>query len=302
MHPIPITLRSRSVSQCTLTAHRGCVHLIIDTEDLIVDNAAPADGEGSHPHLDEGEGGNAAVVLGHVSVEGEDDEPQTFSPFSSHDDPAGRVAAATTLELLQVELLHRLFPGVAPQLPSPQSDGASATATTASTTLLVQLQQSVVMLEDEGVDNDSAVMHCTACQAPPSVIGVSPAAVYCQLLPLSPLASPQDKATFPACDDGGKRITACNDSDGMRMTVWLKLSAPLPSEGVSLLARHRGALLAARFERADGLHDALTIKVRQGVMKCQCVSHSKPTRLGFKRHADLNGLLLLIGQILLLYT
>ena len=246
MHPI--TLVSRSGSQCTLTAHRGCVHLIIDTEDLIIDNAAPAEEEDSHPHSDEGEGSNAAVVLGHVLVEGEGIEPQP-SPFSSRDDPAGWAAAVTTLELSQAELLHRLFSGIAPQLPPSQSEGASSSH--ATTTTMVQMQQSIVTLKDEGVVNDSAGLSCTASQAPPSILGVSPVAIYFQLPPPPPLALPQDKAAFPACDGGSKWIT-----------VWLQLSAPLPSEGVTLLARHRGAILAARFERADGLHDALTIKVR----------------------------------------
>ena len=218
---------------------------------MIIDNATPADGEGAPPHPDDREGSNAATVLGHVLVEGEGGEPQP-SPFSSYvlgEDPAGRAAAATTLELLQAELLHRLFPGISPQMPSSQIEGASSSDTT-TTNSKVQLQQSVVMLMDEGVLDDSAAMYCTAFQAPPSVIGVGPAAVYCQPPPLSPLALPQDKAASLKC------------SGGRWITVWLQLSAPLPSEGVSLLARHRGAILAARLEQADGQHDALIIKVR----------------------------------------
>ena len=208
--------------QHTPTAHRGCVHLIIDTEDTITVNAAPAEREGnshedhSHPLPDSGE-------------------------------PAERAAAAA-FELLQEELLPRLFPGVAPQLPLQSPDTASSSAIT---TVMVQLQQSIIItLQHEGQMNDSAEMnYCNASHAPPTVVGVSPAAVCCQSPSLPPLASPTEAASD------------CITISG-RITVWLQLSAPLPSEGVTLLARYRGGFLEARFEQADDNDGALIIKVR----------------------------------------
>ena len=44
--------------------------------------------------------------------------------------------------------------------------------------------------------------------------------------------------------------------------VWLQLSAPLPSEGVTLLARYQGGFLDARLKQDDDIYGALIIKVR----------------------------------------
>ena len=203
------------------------MHLIIDTEDTV--NGAPAEREGNRPHSHEGDANHSHL-----------------SPVSG---PGGEPAerAAATLKLLQEELLSRLFPGVTPMLPL-QSAVASSSAIT---TVMVQLQQSMITLQyDEGHVNDSAEMYCTASHAPPSVIGVSPAAVCCQPPSLTPTASPPDDA-------------ACLPiSGGSWITVWLQLSAPLPSEGVTLLARYLGGLLDARFEREDENDGALSIEVR----------------------------------------
>ena len=222
------------------------MHLIIDTEDDIIANVVPTEREGGHPSSDEG-------------------------------DSVQRAAAAATLQLLQEELLPRLFPGVAPQLPL-QGPGTSSSATA---TIMVQLRQSILMLQYAGRVRDSAETHCTASHAPPSVIRVSPAAVCCQLPAcLPPLISLPETASD--CPVSSGRI-----SSGSWITVWLRLSAPLPCEGVTLLARYRGGFLDTRLERAaDAPLDALIIKVRvlyiksnhrgEGVvMKCQCV-HSKP--------------------------
>ena len=208
------------------------MNLIIDTEDYV--NAAPAEGEGthsegagSHPHPYEGEGRLGARAS--VAESGVDN------------------GAATALELLQEELLTRLFPGVDPQ-PPPRSQDEGASGTAITTTIMVQLQQSIITLRDE-----SAAMYCcTDFKSLPSVVGVSPAAVHCQLLPvLSSVASTstEDAAGLPI-------------SGGSWITVWLQLSAPLPSEGVTLLARHREGFLEARLERADDNDGALIIKVR----------------------------------------
>ena len=233
------------ISVPSLTAHRGCVHLIIDTEDYV--DAAPAEGEGDRPHSDEGES-------------------------------AERAAAAATLQLLQEELLPRLFPGVTPQRPSHGMAGASGSSTT-----IVQLQQSVFTLEngiqkryamasDSSRYNAADTIEAVASSAgsetpsntycaifetpPPSVLRVHPAAVCCQTPSLSPLASPPDDAVrFPV-------------SGGSWITVWLQLSAPLPSEGITLLARYRGGFLDARLERADDIDDALIIKVREFRITC----------------------------------
>ena len=234
------------------------MHLIIDTEDTV--NGAPAEREGNRPHSHEGDANHSHPSL--VSGPG--------------GEPAERAAA--TLKLLQEELLSRLFPGVTPMLPL-QSAVASSSAIT---TVMVQLQQSMITLQyDEGHVNDSAEMYCTASHAPPSVIRVSPAAVCCQLPAcLPPLISLPETASD--CPVSSGRI-----SSGSWITVWLRLSAPLPCEGVTLLARYRGGFLDTRLERAaDAPLDALIIKVRvlyiksnhrgEGVvMKCQCV-HSKP--------------------------
>ena len=258
------------------------MHLIIDTEDAIIANAAPAEGAGNHPHSD---------------------------------DSTGSAAAAAILQLLQEELLSRLFPGVTPQLPS-HGVGVIRSATT---TTIVQLQQSVVTLENRihssagcammasnsggdlsnaadtiaavadsggsccnsadtmasvaGSAAGSAVSSNTDCAVfqtppPPSVLGVHPAAVCCQLPSLDKLASPpEDPAALLPLASPPEDDAACLPvSGGSWITVWLQLSAPLPSEGVTLLARYRGGFLDARLERAeDGQHDVLTIKVRGGV-------------------------------------
>ena len=87
---------------------------------------------------------------------------------------------------------------------------------------------------------------------PPSVLGVHPVAVYCQLLSLPSLASPPETASdCPTRDLAGSGW----------ITVWLQLSAPLPSEGVTLLARYRGGFLNTQFERSDDQLDTSTIKV-----------------------------------------
>ena len=253
------------------------MHLIIDTEDAIIANAAPAEGAGNHPHSD---------------------------------DSTGSAAAAAILQLLQEELLSRLFPGVTPQLPS-HGVGVIRSATT---TTIVQLQQSVVTLENRihssagcammasnsggdlsnAADTIAAVadsggsccnsadtmasvagsaagcavssnMDCAIFQTPPpSVLGVHPAAVCSQLPFLDKLASPPEDPAALSPLASPPDDTACLPvSGGGWITVWLQLSAPLPSEGVTLLARHRGGFLDARLERAeDGQRDALTVKVR----------------------------------------
>ena len=222
------------------------MHLIIDTEDYV--NAAPAEGEGDrsegeggHSHSDEGDGGHPH------SDEGQGGHPHSDEGEGSHAYPSpscsgGRVAAASALELLQEELLSRFFPGVAPQLPS-SSRGAGAS----SSGIIFQLQQSVVALMDEGNVIGSVERRPSDFQTPPTVIRVSPAAVCCQ--PPAPplLSSPPDDADI---------------SGGGQITVWLLLSAPLPSERVTLLARHRGGFLDARLEQADGSDGALITKVR----------------------------------------
>ena len=214
------------------------MHLIIDTEDTIAVSAAPADGEGSGPHhSDEGEGSHPQLMPLSCSRPG--------------DEPTECVAsAAATLKLLQEVLLPRLFPGVAPQLPLQ----GVVSRISAITTIMVLLQQSVITLQyNEGhVNDDSAEipMGCTASQTPPSVIGVSPAAVCCQPPSLTPTASPPDDA-------------ACLPvSGGSWITVWLQLSAPLPSEGVTLLARYQGGFLDAHLESANDKGSALIIKVK----------------------------------------
>ena len=187
------------------------MHLIIDTEDIIIVNAAPAEG-------------------GDDCSEG----------------------AATALERLQKELLPRLFPGVAPQLPSSHGAGASSSA------IIFQMQQSVVALMDEVNVIGSADGRSSDFQTPPSVIGISPAAVCCQPPALLPLAPPLQVSSD------------CPTSSG-RITVWLHLSAPLQSEGVTLLARHRGGFLDSRLERMDDNSGALIIKVSEGVtIRCAC--------------------------------
>ena len=215
------------------------MHLIIDTEDYV--NAAPAEGEGdhsegegSHPQSDEGEGSHPRPDEGEVGHA----HP---SPISSGGQ--GRAASATALELLQEELLSRLFPGVAPQPPSSQSAGASSSA------IVFQQQESVIALMHEGRVNDSAEIS-SEYLTPPSVIGVCPAAVCCQPPALPPLASSPEAA-------------ACSPISGaIWITAWLQLSAPLPSEGVTLLARHQGGFLDTRLQRADDNDGALIIKVR----------------------------------------
>ena len=216
VHLIP--LRSISRSYYTFTAHRGCVHLIIDTEEIIIANVAPAEMEGSNPLPDEGEDGHPCPGK-----------------------PAGLVAATAALELLQEGLLPRLFPGVSPQLPPSQSQGAEASVTA----ITIQLQQSVIApLKDEAPHFPT----------PPSVVGVNPAAVCCQLsLPSTPSLPP---TASPPTD------AACLPISGSWITVWLQLSASLPSEGVTLLARYRGGFLDARLEQADENDGALIIKVR----------------------------------------
>ena len=212
------------------------MHFIIDTEENITAIAAPAEeGEAAHSH------------------------PTPFSG-SGQADALKRCVAATILELLQEELLPRLFPGLVPQLPPSRSGGASD-ATTAATTIMVQLQQSIIMRRDDV--NESAGVVRAAFQTPPSVIGASPAALYCQppLLPTAPL--PESAARLVS-------------SSGVWITVWLQLSAPLPSEGVMLLARHRGGFLEAQLERTDDNDGAPIIKVRVLQIKGLCMR--VPTR------------------------
>ena len=199
------------------------MHLIIDTEDTVTINGASAEREG-HSH------------------DGDADHSHPSPVSGPGGEPAERAAA--TLKLLQEELLPRLFPGVTPQLPPSQSSSAV-------TTIMVQLQQSIISVQCEGHVNDSAAdMDGIASQTPPSVLGVSPAAVCCQPLSFIPTASsPEAAARLPI-------------SGGSRITVWLQLSAPLPSGGVTLLARYQGGFLDTRFERTDDNDGALIIKVR----------------------------------------
>ena len=202
------------------------MHLIIDTEDIVNADGegAHSEGAGSHPRPDEGEGSLMARADVGSGVEN---------------------GAAAALELLREELLIRLFPGVAPQPPRSQHEGASGSAITITT---VQLQQSIISSQN----NDSATLCRTAFQSPPSVVGVSPAAVCCQLLPI-----------LSSVGSTGTEDAACLPfSSGSWITVWLQLSAPIPSEGVTLLARHRGGLLDARLERSNDNDGALIIKVR----------------------------------------
>ena len=134
---------------------------------------------------------------------------------------------------------------MAPQLPS-----SSWSAGVSSSAIIFQLQESVAALMDEGnVNGSSAERSSSDCQTPPSVIGVSPAAVCCQPPVLPPLASPLQAASD------------CPTSSG-RIMVWLQLSAPLPSEGVTLLARYQGGFLDARLKQDDDIYGALIIKVR----------------------------------------
>ena len=228
------------------------MHLIIDTEDTV--NAAPADGEGSvPPHPDEGEGSQR--------------QPMPFSSSGQGDKPTECVAvAAAALQLLQEELLPRLFPGVAPQPPSSHGSSDSATAVT---TVMVQRQQSIITAQYQGHVNDSAAeLYGTASHTPPSVIRVSPAALYCQPHSLTLAASPaavcctQDPAALTPAASPPEEAACLPISGGSWITVWLQLSAPLPSEGVVLLARHRGGFLDARLEREDDSYGALIIKVR----------------------------------------
>ena len=213
------------------------MHLIIDTEEYV--NAAPAEGEGDHSHSDEGEGG-------HPHSDEREGRLEARAGVGTGVDNG----AAAALQLLQGELLTRLLPGVDPQPPRLQNDGASGSAITTTTTM-VQLQQSIISQKDE-----SAAMYCcTAFQSPPpSVVGVSPAAVYGQPLPI---------LSSVACTGTENAASLPVSGGGSWITVWLQLSAPLPSDGVMLLARHRGGFLDARLERADDNDGALIIKVRE---------------------------------------
>ena len=207
------------------------MHLIIDTEII---NAAPVEVEGDHLH------------------------PLPFGNSEEGDDPA----AASALKLLQEELLPRLFSGVAPQLPPSQGAGESHPPTT--TTTRVQMRKSVGTLDNEvqpltagcamgtgsGSCDDAADTIAAAVfqTRPPSVLRVRPVAVYRQPLTLPSLASPPETASDSSIS-------------GSWITVWLQLSAPLPTEGVTLLARHRGCLLETQVERSDDQFDNPTIKV-----------------------------------------
>ena len=162
------------------------------------------------------------------------------------------LAAATSDLLLRGDLLPRLFPGVTPLLPSEAARAGYAVAVTT-----VQFQQSSVafpgarrtpsgrnhwevtsgLLGSEDCSEEEEDPGSVSRGMPPSVIGVSPAAVCC--LSVSQLAV-----------DG-------SSSAGV-LSLRLHLSSPLPDDGVTLLARYGQGFLKTRFEPTD---DALILMV-----------------------------------------
>ena len=218
---------------CALNSRcRGCVHLIIDTETPISSDAL---GEGIRFSSWSGSEGDdvIAAVLG-------DDE----------------LATVTSDLFLRGNLLPRLFPGVAPLLPSEEAARAAGYAAVAT----VQFQQASVafpgarrtpsernhwdvisgLFDSEGYseeEEEAKDPSAASQERPPSIAGVSPAAVCCLTLPQ--LAS-----------DG-----ACSAE---MLSLQLHLSSPLPDKGTTVLARYGQGFLDASFEPTD---EALIIMV-----------------------------------------
>ena len=218
---------------CALNSRcRGCVHLIIDTETPISSDAL---GEGIRFSSWSGSEGDdvIAAVLG-------DDE----------------LATVTSDLFLRGNLLPRLFPGVAPLLPSEEAARAAGYAAVAT----VQFQQASVAFpgarrtpsERNHWDVTSGLLDsadyseaeaeadpdAAACGGmPPSITRASPAAMCCLTVP---------------------QLSADSTGSAEVLSLQLHLSSPLPDEGVTLLARYGQGFLTARFDPTD---DALVIMV-----------------------------------------